>query len=446
MTQRKSRENAPSSTTMARRAKEADVGTEQKEHQITEALERKRGQLDQEIAEFKAEKEYEYKVFERRLKDRTKESSLQEAPQSQRKRGRSNEQNVTAEDGLMQKEGADCAQRESRHGKVVQKDPGAETADLFAKLRSTSSPEGSPGPPGRFAEALREREREFQGVFTPSYLPLVDDTPDNQGRRSKELLQPPIFRSEDLSAARHYSNAMLSSSAETVHPHMTSPPLPPARPLSSSVPPEQPSHHRSDSSRSDNSIASLRSSLRDPKQPRSPKRVLFSIDDTLVSPSTSPIAQRSKSVTPTKPAASVDAIGGLEEFEVVRNKNGNGLAVDKSESNGVDLSSPVAQANGWTASLLTFGRAAESNLSKTLPSTSGADDFEHLESDDLFTFDEEMGRPGKNKSQETDPEDEYGEDEEVDEKRSRDSLTASSPHAGSLPIEIKWPVRREGRG
>ena len=432
---------------MARRAKEADVGTEQKEHQITEALERKRRQLDQEIAEFTAEKEHEYKIFERRLKDKSNKRSLQEAPHGQRKRGRSKEESVAAEAGHMQSEGPDYVQRESYHGKVVLKDPGAETADLFATVRSTPSPEGSPGSPGQFTEALHEREKEFQGVFTPSYLPLlVEDTHANQGSRSKELLQSPYFCPEDLSAARHKSNAVLSSSAETVHPPMTSPPLPPARPLSSSVPPEQSSHHRSDSSRSDNSIASLRSSLRDPKQPRSPKRVLFSIDDTLVSPSTSPIAQRSNTATPKKPAASVDANGGFEKFEVVRNQNGNGPAVDRSESNGVSLSSPAAQANGWTASLLTFGRAAQSNLSKTSPSTSGTDDFEHLEGDDLFTFDEEMGRPGKDKPRETDPENEYGEDEEVDERKSVDSLTASSPHAGSLPIEIKWPVRREGRG
>ena len=430
---------------MARRAKEPDLGAEQNEHQITEALERKRRQLDQEIAEYKAEKEHDYRVFERKLRDKSDESIFQDVPQSERKRGRSKPKTTAAEAKFRQKEEAYHAQQELGGEKTGQKGISADTEDVSATIRSTSSPRASPAPPEQFAEALHEREKQFQGVFTPCYLPLVEDAPANQDSRSKELLRPPFFSSEDISAARHSSSAMLSLSAETVHPPMTSPPLRPARPLSSSVPPEQPSHHRSDSSRSDNSIASLRSSLRDPKQPRSPKRVLFSIDDTLVSPSTSPIAQRSKSATFTKPADSVDVIGGFEKFEVVRNQNGNGPTANRSESNGIGSSSSASQANRWAASLLTFGGAAESNLPKDSSFAGGADDFEHLENDDLFIFDEDMGRRSKKKHQETDPEDEHDENVAVDEKDSQDSLTASSPHAGSLPIEIKWPGRREDR-
>ena len=431
---------------MARREKEPDFGTEQKEHHITEALERKRRQLDQEIAQFRAMKEHDYSVFERRLRDKSRENGVQDASQSHRKRGRSKPKNGAAEAGSTQKDRAKWVQRESGNGNTFQKSLGEAAEDPFAAVRSSPGPEGSPGPSGRFTEALHEREKEFQGVFTPSYLPLVGDIPGNGGSRSKEQLEPPRFDSEDIPAARHNSSAMLSSSAETTHPPMTSPPLQPARPLSSSVPPEKPLHHRSDSSRSDNSVASLRSSLRDPKQPRSPKRVLFSIDDTLVSPSTSPVAQRSNPKLITKPADSIDVAGGFEKFEVVRNQNGSGLAVDKSEINGADSVSSGVQADGWTASLLTFGRTAESKSSKTSPSDGGADDFEHLDSDDLFTFDEDMGRTGESKPQEPDPGDEYDEDLEVDERKGKDSLAGSSPHAGSLPIEIKWPGRREGRG
>ena len=421
---------------MARRAKEPDLEAGQKESQITEVLERRRRQLDREIAEFKAEKEHDYRVFERRLRDKSKENRVQDAQRSQQKRGRSKQKNTDTEAGSMQEEDAIYVQREPDDGNFVQNGSGPQTEDLFATIRSTYNSDGSTGPPGRCTEALHERENGFQGVFTPSYLPLVEGTRANQGSRSKELLQPPFFSPEDLSSGRHNSSTMLSSSAETVHPPMTSPPLPPARPLSSSVPPEKPSHHRSDSSRSDNSVASLRSSLRDPKQPRSPKRVLFSIDDTLVSPSTSPIAQRSKSVTPTKPADSVGTIGGFEKFEVVRNQDGNGLSFPSSG----------AQANGWTTGILTFGRAAESNPSKTLPSGSGADDFEHLENDELFTFDEDLGGISESKAQKTDPEDEYDEEVGLDERKNKDSLTGCSPHAGSLPIEIRWPGRRENRG
>lgn len=431
---------------MARRAKESDLGAEQRENRITAALDRKRRQLDQEIADFKAGKEHEYRVFERHLRGRSKENDVQDTPQSQRKRGRSKQKNAAAEAGSMQKDEANYALSESDDGNPGQKGPGAEAQDLIATVRSNSSPGGSLSPPDRPLEALHEREKCFQGLFTPSYLPFVGDSPADGGSRPKELLQPPSFTSEDLPAARHNSGAMLSSSAETVHPPMTSPPLRPVRPLSSSVPPEKPSHHRRDSSRSDTSIASLRSSLRDPKQPRSPKRVLFSIDDTLVSPSTSPIAQRSKSTTPTKPVDSVDAIGGFEKFEVVRNQNSNDLAVNKFQNNGAGFSSSSAPVNGWAAGFSTFGRAAELNLSKPSPAASRPHDFEHLGSDDLFTFDEDMGWAGKNKPQEIDREDEYDEDLEVNEKKSKDPLTASPSHAGSLPIEIKWPRRRDARG
>ena len=431
---------------MARRAKEPDLGTEQKEHHITEALERKRRQLDQEIAQFKAEKEHDYTLFERRLRDKSKDSSVRDASQSQRKRGRSKSKNGAVEAGSMVKEGANWVPRESGNAIAFQMSLGGKAEDPFAAVRSSPSSESSPGSSGRFTEALHEREKEFQGVFTPSYLPLVEIKPGNGGSRSKGQLEPPHFNSEDIPAARYNGTAMLSSSAETTHPPMASPPLQPARPLSSSVPPEKPLHHRSDSSRSDNSVASLRSSLRDPKQPRSPKRVLFSIDDTLVSPSTSPVAQRSNSKSITKPVDSTGVAGGFEKFEVVRNQNGGGLAADQHKPNGAVPSSAGVQADGWTTSLLTFSRTVESKPSETPPSAGGIDDFEHLDSDDLFTFDEDMGRTVESKPQEPGPGDEYEEDVEVDEEKGKNSLTGSSPHAGSLPIEIKWPGRREDRG
>ena len=431
---------------MARRVKEPDLDAEQKENQITEALERKKRQLDQDVAEFKMEKEHEYRVFERKLRGRSKENVAQDAPQSQRKRGRSKQKGITAEVGTSQKEEAKDVQRELDNGKPGQEGPVPEVKDRFTMTRLKLSPGGSPGPPDRLTETLPERGKIYDRVCTPKYLPLVGGASANQGSRAMEVVQTLLFSSNDCSPVRHSSSAVFSSSAETVHPPMTSPPFLPARPLSSSVPPEKPRHHRSDSSRSDASIASLRSSLRDPKQPRSPKRVLFSIDDTLVSPSTSPIAQRSKSETPAKPADSTDSTSKFENYEVVRNQNGIGPATNRFESNGVNSSSSSASASGWTASLLTFGRAAELNLSKASPSVSGVEDFEHLESDDLFTFDEDMEGTGKNKSHKSDLEDEYDEDMEVDKKKNDDSLTASSPHAGSLPIEIKWPGKREGRG
>ena len=430
---------------MGRRVKDLDPGAERKEHQVTEALDRKRRQVDLEIAEFKAEKEREYRAFERQLRGRSKDNGVQDAPQSQRKRDRS-KQKYVAEASPMQKEEANQVQRQTNFGEPKQKRPESGATDLNAIIPSLSSLGESPVFLDRPRDTLRGREKEIEGLYTPSHHPLVEDTLVDKRIKSREPFQPPSFTLEDLAALRRNGNAMLSSSAEIAHPPMTSPPLPPSRPLSSSVPPAKPSHHRSDSTRSDNSIASLRSSLRDPKQPRSPKRVLFSIDDTLVSPSTSPIAQRSNSAAPVEKFDPIDAIGGFEKFEVVRNQNDNGPTFTRPQSDDAEISSLRAPANGWAASLPTFGCSKESSISNGLRTAGEAGNLEHLDSDELFSFDEEMGWADNKNPQETHLEDERDEDVAVDEKKSKDSPKANSSHAGSLPIEIKWPGRREGRG
>ncbi|KAM0801022.1 hypothetical protein BDR22DRAFT_228611 [Usnea florida] len=403
---------------MGRRVKELDPGAERKEHQITEALDRKRRQVDLEIAEFKAEKEREYRAFERQLRSRSKDNGVQDAPQSQRKRDRSKQKDV-AEASPMQKEEANQVQRQTNFGEPKQKRPESGATDLNAIIPSISSLGESPVFLDRPRDTLGGREKEFEGLHTPSHLPLVEDTLVDKRTKSREPFQPPSFTLEDLAALRRNGNAMLSSSAEIAHPPMTSPPLPPSRPLSSSVPPAKPSHHRSDSTRSDNSIASLRSSLRDPKQPRSPKRVLFSIDDTLVSPSTSPIAQRSNSAVPVEKVDPIDAIGGFEKFEVVRNQNDNGPTFTRPQSDDADVPSFRAPANGWATSLPTFRCSKESSISNGLRTAGEAGNLEYLESDDLFSFDEEMGWADNRNLQETDLDDKHDEDVAVDEKKNK---------------------------
>ncbi len=69
----------------------------------------------------------------------------------------------------------------------------------------------------------------------------------------------------------------------------------------------------------------------------------------------------------------------------------------------------------------------------------GGDDFERIETeDDLFAFDEDL-TSGKSEGEEGDRKAKitgYDENEDSDEP-----LPVGSPHAGSLPIEIKWPSR-----
>lgn len=82
------------------------------------------------------------------------------------------------------------------------------------------------------------------------------------------------------------------------------------------------------------------------------------------------------------------------------------------------------------------------------PSTSpslGADGFEHIraeDDDDLFAFDEDIRY--RDEDQET--QEEKDGEEDIEESAKVELLPTSSPHAGSLPIEIKWPGRKDPRG
>ena len=65
----------------------------------------------------------------------------------------------------------------------------------------------------------------------------------------------------------------------------------------------------------------------------------------------------------------------------------------------------------------------------------------------MFSLDEEMKAEEKTVA-ESKLEGKFGRDADADEEMEMEGtkpLTGSSPHAGSLPIEIKWPGRRESR-
>lgn len=422
-----------------------------KEQPIIEVLEQRRRQLEREIADFKAEKEKEYRVFEKQLRGNSKEGSTQKKSKGENRQGRSKQEDAATVGNSRKKE-----QAYNRAGpndtSPPQNDPIPQDTTAFGISKSSSG--GSPGPPEQPVllghSRGHEREREFAGLFTPTYLPLLRGKTIDEEATSTDLSEPPFLESDD-SFSRGTNKAILSSSAQDAHPPMVlSPPMPPTRPLSSSVPPEQSMHHRRDSSRSDASIASLRSSLRDSKQPRSPKRVLFSIDNTVVSPSTSPVARRSNKTTTVKPSASFNTSRSSEKFEVVRNQTSNsGCAANIPQGNGLGSSLSSATANGWAASLSPFRKLYEANETKKSLLSCG-DDFEPLyHDDDLFTFDEDLDLVEKKKARESSGDNEVeieDEEEEEEGKRMKDPLMTSSPHAGSLPIEIKWPGRREGRG
>lgn len=410
-----------------------------------EILERKKKELEQEIADFRNTKEDEYRAFERQLVrgvrdsvrgvEGTEDGKRPEKPDSLSTQGKAPHRELS-ESKKLGFESFNATVRAQELGDLV-----SETLSTAAGSshydRSKGWQEGHPGSLDK--SRLHERELEFQGLFTPSFLPLLDCKDRHRsvaayGKNQIDNDLPSI--SLDIGKELHGSDARktklsLSSSASfpnTHHSSSLSPPI--VRPMSASVP-RQPPHQRRSSSRSDTSIASLRSSLRDPKQPRSPKRVLFSIGDKVVSPSTSPLMQRT-----------------IAESSIINASS----SVSRDEPESTRFQSNVWDMFPWTkksvdsapvgAALAGFLNAqpqpVPTRVSIRSPSL-GGDNFERIETeDDLFAFDEDL-TIGKSEGEEGDREaTNTGSDENED---SDEPLPAGSPHAGSVPIEIKWPSK-----
>ena len=407
---------------------------------LVEVLERKRKQLDLEIADFKTKKDDEYGLFEKHLRnahlDEEKEKGGSNPSQSSPQRGRQQDR------GPRQGE---AVQENGRAGKLQKGFGGDAVEDQVQSSYLSDAPNAQKDPVvGSFLHE-HEREEELRGLFTPNYLPLLEGTPKDQRRGSREALLTPLLNPQEASTANRNTAQVFSSSATLpTSTSSASPPPPSTRPLAASVP-----HRRDLHVRRDSSIASLRSSMRDPKTPRSPKRVLFSIDDVVVSPSTSPVAQRTSKRPASQPIGLFDMPSAFQKTEDTRTGIYEGYHVmdrtkslsTKPENSGSNGIVPSATPNGRLSSLVV--RNQPQQASNTSPLT-GGEEFEHVNrEDDLFTFDEDMNMG--------DSDDEKGNgdrhrdvvsDEEED---GQEEMPGSSPHAGSLPIEIRWPARHASR-
>jgi len=460
-------------------------GVEQLE--FWERLDRKREQLNTEMADFKKAKEQEYRDYEEHLRDQLRaplrdgetyedfeervrirrhaaqEESMNEdgarAKNNRRKhRQRNTSTALATPPDSQQKEQIngtqstqnDTVTRSFYGGITSQNDPVLALHDASSTSRSESSPGASAGPPIP-ASASHDREKEYEGVFTPRFLPLIDTATRSSRSNSDELLEASSLHPKPSSMARAMQTNptlrhQLSSSAEYHHnPGMTSPPTQPARPLSSSVPAEHDGagHHRSSSASRASEASLRRSSLRNrnASEPRSPKKVLFNIDNKVVSPSTSPIAKREKE----KPRTSKKSVvPETNMYEVVKNKPLKQPAANGAGMLASSLSGVSASATGWTSDVSPL-RWAMNGGERKKPSP---DDFVNVGDDtDMFSLDEEMKAEEKTAA-ESNVEGKFGKHADEDEEMEMEGakpLTGSSPHAGSLPIEIKWPGRRESR-
>ncbi|KAL8699388.1 MAG: hypothetical protein Q9224_001435, partial [Gallowayella concinna] len=376
------------------------------EAQLTEALQLRKRQMDREIAEFTAEKEKEFRKFEKRLRSEKRDAERLKILQCEREVDKANQKRRASCDQLAIRSaddvdatgnGADEIKRTRTDGvrfsgaMVI---PSGDQANQLNKEKKKKKKSAN-GATSYDQQPSHEREVEFQGLFTPTYLPLLSgdhqdrqaDVPHTTSSRPDEIISSdnPVLSSAPAVSDPQapFSGNAPSTSAHSPH-------------MSSSDPRKMSMAERRSSSRSDTSVSSRRSSIRDRKQqPRSPKRVLFSIDNVVVSPSTSPTMQRKANasrkgdsnghsvVVPSDPTMPEDGGDENQNFSVQR-RDPSGQAGRTALSN---IPTTKVHVNRGQ---VPFHPAAQMACSS--PSM-GGDGFEHIrgeDDDDLFAFDEDV--------------------------------------------------------
>lgn len=408
---------------------------------IRDALERKRTQIGREIEDFKTEKERELVTFEQRLRGGGRATSS-ESLSSFEAECRNEKREEPRESNLYYSGKSPAI----NIGSDSVRTNGINNLSRLTEFLCNGRENEQSSSDSLLSNSLREREREFHGLFTPHYLPLLDSSAHTSNPR------PTTNYSVEFQPLRDTTSNFSSSATFPVSTLGDTTPPPSLRHFSASLPRERSLSLRRSSSRSETSVGSRRSSLRDPKQPRSAKHVLFSINDVVVSPSTSPTLSRS---TAGPQAQDIDNLSSYNSAKVPISKNKSTESWDKGLSallnpNSNNISSNASSQNSHSP----YGIHSSSSY---ILSNNEDDDFApnyDTDGDDLFAFDEEV-----DVGDDDDDDDEisggksamgsssasgYGSDEEGDGKDP--DMTVGSPGAGSLPIEIKWPAKNKGGG
>lgn len=415
------------------------------ETQLAEALELRRRQIAREIAEFKIEKDKEFRKFEKRLRSEKRDPERLKILQCEREVEKANQKRRGSQDQLTLysaddlNTGGDVGDRDQstrssgvRFSSAVEIPPDEDT-----RRQSKGTKKSTTGGPSQKTQSYHEREIEFQGLFTPTYLPLLSGQHPDQ---REDPLDVASTNPGGISSTYEQTSPSGANSTGRQGPFSDSAPFNPAHPhhLSSSDPRKMSMSERRSSSRSDTSASSLRSSIRDRKSPRSPKRVLFSIDNVVVSPSTSPVMQR-KANTLKKTGSNDRSVVIPSYLEAPKDV----IKLDQPTLPGQAALTNVPTTNGRAngGGRLTHPAAQIGSSSPSM----GGDGFEHIrgeDDDDLFAFDEDVTYGDKIQAN-----DSLGDNIKEDELGNEvEALPTSSPHAGSLPIEIRWPGRRDPRG
>ena len=317
----------------------------------------------------------------------------------------------------------------------------------------------------RPAASKEDRELEFRSLFTPAFLPLLEEP------SHRHLLRERNGRTKGSSKhGRNVSDTPKLSSSLT-----TLPLLP--RSNESTISTSQPRlglGERRSSSSPTGTGRTLRSSLRSPDAAnRERKHVLFSIDNRVISPSTSPTATRSIHRKPHKATRTPQPpipISGLRDFPFREIGAPKPVSVPARPSNILLKEISGAMSPSMSSPTSPHARSYKDLVEPTVltpPDEVDQKDLAMEESnpmfddqrgdDDALGHDEDFwsvgGRHGENFTQQNEENDVLayeqltGSGRDIARGRTAayedtDADMAASPHASSLPIAIKGPSSR----
>lgn len=236
-------------------------------------------------------------------------------------------------------------------------------------------------PPAVFGDAsaageLHEREKEFQGLFTPSYLPLLDSSPPRSSSRSPKSVTcappaPPaaaVQATVDLASTAPTDQALSGSGAAhgvalgaaAIMDTPTDQNMNRALSPSASAPSlSRPEHVRHSTNDTDSSICSdlseskiPKSALRRPssvsRPPQSPRRVRFEFMGAEVLPTSSPQATDLPTPRPSSPTARYDAASGKSILDIEDTEPPPPRKISSSEALRALSRTPLEEGTVWT--------------------------------------------------------------------------------------------------
>ena len=385
---------------------------------LRDALSRKRNSLDQEIEHFKALKESEFRAYEEELRTQVEDqqgiSTTIKANDTEPIVERGFRPNGTTRPMTTNKNTSPFGTQQSL----------SKHSTLFQSLTASKQDQSSnPMPvPGGDGSGKEEREMELRSLF-PSFLPLLEN-PQSHSSTS----QSRYSHRKSLSAQLNLSSSLTMLPSTTYGGHS------PVQ--SSSAPRPSLGNRRSSSSPTG---GSLRSSLRQPKSPeqgpREAKHVLFSIDNVVMSPSSSPEIRRGEHGKRSKKR-------GITSSARKATNSIDLKGTDGQDNDIIAFPKNISVAQPLPVSPTPYPRSYKELIEPTITPPSkalNAEDFEIGGGDPLFDFEDDVKSESRIDDDEGDLQQKRQEPAKGPEE---DAGLAVSPHAGSLPIEIRWPGRR----